>query len=179
MIKINMGCGWRDFGKDWIHIDGGDYPHLDSKDIFSLPYEDNSVDLIYASHVIEYFNREEVKDVLNEWIRVLKPNGKLRLAVPNFEEMVTLYLDGEIELSAILGPLYGQMPMGEETIYHRTTYDYLSLENLLSELGMKNVVKWDWRKTSHSKFDDHSQAYIPHMDKENGVLISLNIECQK
>ena len=129
--------------------------------------------------MIEYFNREEVKDVLNEWIRVLKPNGKLRLAVPNFEEMVTLYLDGEIELSGILGPLYGQMPMGEETIYHRTTYDYLSLENLLSELGMKNVVKWDWRKTSHSKFDDHSQAYIPHMDKENGVLISLNIECQK
>ena len=91
MIKINMGCGWRDFGKDWIHIDGGDYPHLDSKDIFNLPYEDNSVDLIYASHVIEYFNREEVKDVLNEWIRVLKPNGKLRLAVPNFEAMVELY----------------------------------------------------------------------------------------
>ena len=64
MIKINMGCGWRNFGKDWDHIDGGDYSHLDSKDIFNLPYEDNSVDLIYASHVIEYFNREEVKDVL-------------------------------------------------------------------------------------------------------------------
>ena len=35
-IKINMGCGWRNFGKDWVHIDGGDYPHLDSKDIFIL-----------------------------------------------------------------------------------------------------------------------------------------------
>ena len=55
MKKINLGCGWRNFGKDWIHIDGGDYPHLDSKDIFNLPYEDNSIDLIYASHVIEYF----------------------------------------------------------------------------------------------------------------------------
>jgi len=179
MIKINMGCGWRDFGKDWIHIDGGDYSHLNSKDIFNLPYEDNSVDLIYASHVIEYFNREEVKDVLNEWIRVLKPNGKLRLAVPNFEEMVTLYLNNNVELAGLVGPLYGQMSMGEETIYHKTTYDYLSLENLLSDLGMKNIKKWNWKKTSHSEFDDHSQAYIPHMDKENGVLISLNIECQK
>jgi hypothetical protein len=28
-------------------------------------------------------------------------------------------------------------------------------------------------------FDDHSQAYIPHMDKENGTLISLNIETIK
>ena len=179
MIKINMGCGWRNFGKDWIHIDGGDYPHLDSKNIFNLPYEDNTVDLIYASHVIEYFNREEVKNVLNEWIRVLKPNGKLRLAVPNFEEMVKLYLNKDVKLDNILGPLYGEMPMGEETIYHRTTYDYISLENLLTNLGMKNVQTWNWRETSHSEFDDHSQAYIPHMDKDNGKLISLNVEAIK
>ena len=179
MIKINLGCGWRNFGKDWIHIDGGDYLHLDSKNIINLPYKDNSADLIYASHVIEYFNREEIEGVLNEWIRVLKPNGKLRLAVPNFKEMVTMYLNGDINLESILGPLYGKMIMGEEIIYHRTTYDYMSLKTLLVDLGMKNIVKWDWRKTSHSKFDDHSQAYIPHMNKDNGTLISLNLEAIK
>ena len=179
MIKINMGCGWRDFGKDWIHIDGGDYSHLDSKDIFNLPYEDNSVDLIYASHVIEYFNREEVKDVLNEWIRVLKPNGKLRLAVPDFEVIVGLYFSKEYSLDRFLGPLYGKMPMGEETIYHKTTYDFKSLKLLLENLNMKNVIEYDWRETEHSEFDDHSQAYIPHMDKDNGTLISLNVECIK
>ena len=48
MTKINIGCGWRDFGKDWIHIDGGYYPHLDSKDVTKLDYNSNSVDLIYA-----------------------------------------------------------------------------------------------------------------------------------
>tara|TARA_R100001377_G_scaffold84960_2_gene69763 strand:- start:584 stop:1123 length:540 start_codon:yes stop_codon:yes gene_type:complete len=179
MIKINVGCGWRDFGKDWIHIDGGDYPHLHSKDIFNLPYEDNSVDLIYASHVIEYFNREEVKDVLNEWIRVLKPSGILRLAVPNFQEMVSLYLECDYPLENFLGPLYGQMSMGDETIYHRTTYDFNSLKSLLESLDMKNVVKYNWRETEHSEFDDHSQAYIPHIDKVNGTLISLNIECTR
>jgi len=146
--------------------------------------EDNSVDLIYASHVIEYFNREEVKDVLNEWIRVLKPNGKLRLAVPNFEAMVELYYiknrgERPYSLDKFLGPLYGQMSMGEETIYHRTTYDFNSLSSLLENLNMKNIQKWDWRKTSHSEFDDHSQAYVPHMNKDNGTLISLNVECSK
>jgi hypothetical protein len=35
MIKINLGCGWRNFGKDWYHIDGGDYDHLDSRDIIN------------------------------------------------------------------------------------------------------------------------------------------------
>ena len=179
MIKINMGCGWRDFGKDWVHIDGGDYSHLDSKDIFNLPYEDNSVDLIYASHVIEYFNREEVKDVLNEWIRVLKPNGKLRLAVPNFEAMVNLYLNLGVSLNQFLGPLYGEMPMSGEKIYHRTTYDYDVLYDLLESLGLKDIHRYDWRKTSHAEFDDHSQAYIPHMDKESGTLISLNVEAIK
>jgi predicted SAM-dependent methyltransferase len=179
MIKINMGCGWRDFGKDWVHIDGGDYPHLDSTDIFNLPYEDNSVDLIYASHVIEYFNREEVKDVLNEWIRILKPNGTLRLAVPNFKNMIFLYHTYEYPLETFLGPLYGQMSMGDKTIYHKTTYDFDSLKSLLESLDMKNVIEYDWRETEHSEFDDHSQAYIPHMDKATGTLISLNMECKK
>jgi predicted SAM-dependent methyltransferase len=179
MIKINMGCGWRDFGNDWVHIDGGNYLHLDSNDIFNLSYEDNSVDLIYTSHVIEYFDREEVKDVLKEWIRVLKPDGILRLAVPNFSQMAMLYTEGIIQLENILGPLYGKMSMFNETIYHKTAYDFTSLKLLLEELGMKGIQKYDWRETEHSEFDDHSQAYIPHMDKENGVLISLNVECTK
>ena len=45
-MKLNIGCGWRDFGKDWIHIDGGNYDHLDSDDIFVTEYKNNSVDLI-------------------------------------------------------------------------------------------------------------------------------------
>ena len=179
MININMGCGRRDFGKDWVHIDGGDYTHLDSNDIFNLSYEDNSVDLIYASHIIEYFDREEVEDVLKEWIRVLKPDGILRLAVPNFEEMVSLYMECDYQLEKFLGPLYGRMSMGNEVIYHKTTYDFKSLTSLLESLDMKDIQKYDWRETEHSEFDDHSQAYIPHMDKDTGTLISLNIECKR
>ena len=44
---------------------------------------------------------------------------------------------------------------------------------------MKNIKKYNWRNKSHSDFDDHSQSYLPHLDKENGYLISLNIECNK
>lgn len=180
MIKINMGCGWRYFGPDWVHIDGGDYEHLDYQDITCLEqFKDNSVDLIYASHVIEYFDREQVVDVLKEWQRVLKPNGVLRIAVPDFESMVSLYLSKKCKLNQILGPLYGKMSMSDETIYHKTTYDFDSLEHVLSLTGFSHIKKYDWRETEHAKFDDHSQAYIPHMDKSNGVLISLNVEAKK
>ena len=174
-----MGCGWRNFGTEWIHIDGGDYPHLHSKDIAKLPFEDESVDLIYSSHVIEYFDREEIVQILREWNRVLKTNGVLRIAVPNFQAMAYLYLSRSYPLENFLGPLYGQMKMGEHSIYHKTVYDYESLEKLLLNNGFKSVCKYNWEDTEHSQFDDHSQAYLPHMDKENGVLVSLNVECLK
>ena len=51
--------------------------------------------------------------------------------------------------------------------------------NSLKISEFSNIKLWDWRTTEHSQFDDYSQAYIPHMDKENGTLISLNVECKK
>ena len=179
MVKFNIGCGWRDFGKDWIHIDGGDYDHLDSDDIFIKDYEDNSADLIYSSHFIEYLDREEVIPLLKRWREVLKPNGVMRLAVPNFGVYAKLYKEEQYPLDSFLGVLYGKMSMGDETIYHKTVYDFKSLKRLLEGIGMKEVKKYNWEETEHSQFDDHSQAYLPHMDKENGTSMSLNVECIK
>tara|TARA_B100001123_G_scaffold74689_3_gene84228 strand:+ start:36531 stop:37073 length:543 start_codon:yes stop_codon:yes gene_type:complete len=180
MIKINMGCGWRNFGNDWTHIDAGNYDHLNYKSIINLSqFQDNSVGLIYSSHVIEYFDRTEVIPLLQEWKRILNKGGTLRIAVPNFEAIATLYSKGKIPLDRVLGPLYGRMQMSDCTIYHKTVYDFVSLKELLVELGFSKVKKYNWRKTDHAIFDDYSQAYLPHMDKENGTLISLNVECVK
>ena len=178
-MKFNGGCGWRDFGKDWIHIDAGDYEHLQSTDIYMKDYKDDCADLIYASHVIEYFDREEIVELLECWKRVLKDGGILRVAVPDFTTMAVLYTEGDYSLNSFLGPLYGMMKMGDETIYHKTVYDFDILSEVLQSNGFKEPKLYDWSKTEHSEFDDHSQAYIPHMDKENGTLISLNVECVK
>jgi len=180
-MKIHLGCGWRNFGKDWVHIDKGNYSHLDHKTFINkLPMlKDNSVNLIYASHCIAYFDTEEIKDVLIEWGRVLKSGGILRLATPDFNIITKLYITGNCNIYNFLGPIYGKMQMDKNIIYHKTMYDFFSLNNLLEEAGFTSIKRYDWRKTSHSQFDDHSQAYYPHMDKENGTLISLNIECIK
>ena len=179
MMKLHLGCGKRNFGPDWVHIDGGDFSHLHSHDITKLPFENNSVDLIYSSHVLEYFDREEVTNVLKEWYRVLKIGGMLRVAVPDFKMMTTKYLIDGCELDLFLGPLYGKWSMGNKTIYHKTAYDFLSLKKVLQSNGFRGIQEYDWRNTEHSHIDDHSQSYLPHMDKENGTLMSLNIECYK
>jgi len=180
MIKVNLGCGQRNFGKEWIHIDGSNYEHIHSHNIVDLPFEENSVSIIYASHVFEYFDREECIEVLEKWKNSLKLDGILRLAIPNFEVYSKLYSNGKITLNQCLGPLFGKWKMTDsETIYHKTTYDYNSLKRLLEESGFKNIRLWNWREVEHGNIDDYSQSYIPHMDKETGTLMSLNMECTK
>ena len=180
-IKINMGCGERNFGKGWIHIDGNQFLHLNSNDIWLEEYPNDIVDLLYTSHMIAYFDREEIVPLLERWYEVINTGGKLRIATPDFKQMVTLYQSGysKYSLDNIIGPMYGKWVMDGKHIYHKTVYDFDSLKKLLHSIGFKNVRRYNWRETSHSEFDDHSQAYFPHMDKENGTLISLNVECTK
>ena len=178
-IKVHLGCGKRDFGPDWFHVDGSNFPHVTSNDIVNLPFEKNSVDVIYASHVLEYFDREEATEVLGKWYSVLKNEGVIRLAVPDFEIISELYNSKRYDLNSFVGPLYGKMEMAGENIYHKTTYDFNSLKQKLSSVGFYSIMRYDWRTTEHSEIDDHSQAYLPHMNKETGTLISINVEAKK
>jgi predicted SAM-dependent methyltransferase len=183
-LKLHLGCGKR-YIESFVHIDLCDLPHIDYKHtVDSLPmFQDGSVELIYSSHVFEYFDRQQAARVLREWHRVLMPEGVLRLAVPDFQALIEVYHQTG-ELNNILGPLYGRMVVecgtdGQQIIYHRTVYDFPSLKSLLEENGFTNVRRYDWPQTIHKNYDDFSQAYFPHMDKEHGLLISLNVEAIK
>ena len=182
-IKVHLGC-WHRVIPSFIHVDLCDMPHINYKSsIDHLPFFPNgSVDLIYCSHALEYFDRDQARDVLREWYRVLSPGGLLRLAVPDFEALIKVYrISGE--LTSVLGPLYGKMsiasPDGRTTLYHKTTYDEASLRSLLKDGGFVTPERWDWRATEHADIDDHSQAYFPHMQKETGILVSLNLQARK
>ena len=162
MVKLHLGCGKRDFGPEWVHIDQADFPHIRYKDVTRLPYGDSEVDLIYCSHLIAYFDREQIKPILKEWRRVLKRKGVLRIATPDWNVLRRMK-------DPMLGPLYGKM--SDPPIYHKTVYNMGGLRSVLQESGFKNVKRYDHTQTDHSQFDDHSAAY------HNGVLISLNVEC--
>lgn len=180
LLKLHLGCGKRHI-PGFVHVDQSTFPHVDHvQDIRDLKnFADGSASLVYACQVIEYFDREEVVPVLQEWLRVLAPGGILRLSVPNFAVLAKLYQAG-IGLDWFLGTLYGRIPDGQGGhIYHRTTYDEPSLKKLLESLGMVDVRLWDWRQTEHAHVDDFSQAYFPHMEKERGILFNLNMEGRK
>ena len=75
-MKLHLGSGSR-YLEGYLHVDIADYEHIDIKSsVDKLNTIDNdTVDEIYASHVLEYFDRNEVESVLNEWKRVLKKEG--------------------------------------------------------------------------------------------------------
>lgn len=91
---INIGAGdWECPG--WTNLDhsSGTYAVEQSRHSFveydirkdNLPYEDNSVDAIFCSHVIEHIETNHVKHMLKECYRVLKPGAVVRVTCPDAE----------------------------------------------------------------------------------------------
>lgn len=179
-MKFHAGCGRRNFGEGWHHADGGNYPHVKDHDVYLKGAIDNTGDIIYSSHLIEYFDREEVVDLLKGWNRVLKPGGDLLLAVPDFEAITKMYVNKGYEIESFLGPLYGRIEINGSRAYHRTAYDFKSLCRLLAQCGFKGMLRVDdiLQYAEVYDQDDHSRAVLPHMSAE-GTSISLNIICTK
>lgn len=64
-------------------------------DALDLPFRDDSVDMIWASHVLEHLQVSDVPAALNEWFRVLIPGRRLIVRVPNFDYVAKYWLTGE------------------------------------------------------------------------------------
>lgn len=63
-------------GDDFIGID------LCAGDL-SIPEKDKSVSLIYCSHTLEHLEEAASRKFIGECLRILKPNGVMRVALPN------------------------------------------------------------------------------------------------
>ena len=117
-MDIHLGC-WHRYIDGFIHVDLCDFEHIDYRsDIKELPFfSDESADLIYSSHSFEYFDPIEAPLVLKEWRRVLKTGGKLRLSVPDFDQLIKIYqATGDIQNCD--AALFTQ-PTLEQTLAHR------------------------------------------------------------
>ena len=110
---------------------------------------------------------------------MLKPGGILRLSVPDFAACAAIYYEHGLAdgLSGLIGLIIGGQR--NEHDYHKMIFDEDFLRNDLLEIGFCEVRRWDWRATEHAQVDDYSQAHIPHLHKEDGKLMSLNLEAVK
>ncbi|MBD2338956.1 methyltransferase domain-containing protein [Calothrix sp. FACHB-156] len=93
MQYLNLGCGYR-FHPNWTNVD---FISTGEKVIAhnltqGIPFSDCSFDMVYHSHVLEHFPKSKAEFFLQECYRVLRPEGILRIVVPDLEQLVKTYL---------------------------------------------------------------------------------------
>lgn len=94
MRLLNLGCGPH-FHNDWVNVDFYQTgPNVIAHNLLKgIPFESNSFDAIYHSHVLEHFSKKDACSFIKECYRVLKPNGTIRIVIPDLEKIAINYLN--------------------------------------------------------------------------------------
>lgn len=149
VIKLNLGCGKKQLN-DYINIDviqrDGVQPDIICDVSNKLPFINNFADEILSVHLIEHIDRWKVDSMLAEWIRVLKPGGRLVIECPNLIEACKNIINGPKQNALhdkrgqhSMWPLYGDPNHGDPYMMHRWGYTPYSLMILMENHGLKNV----------------------------------------
>ena len=136
-------------------------------------FEDESIEAIYASHVLEHFYyglNYELAFTLSEWYRVLKEGGKLMISVPDLRALCWIYARPDLESETrfqIMRIIFG----GQLNQYdvHKVGFDFDILWQYLSEA---RFAKCD-RVLEFNLFNDCSILQL------FGNSISLNVIATK
>ncbi len=83
-MKLNLGCG-KNIKEGYINLDKLDSDGVDivhDLDMFPYPFDDNTFDEIYCSHVLEHVI--DLKKVMKEIYRISKPNALIKVKGPYF-----------------------------------------------------------------------------------------------
>lgn len=188
-LYLNVGCYDKKFPKPYINIDIREECNPDVIDnAFELnTIKNNSVKVLVNSHLLEHLNYEDAKKALKRWYEVLKPEGILRISVPDFDAIVKRYIYTG-NLKEVLHLVSGSQKHSYD--FHLCVYNFDYLNSLLKEVGFSLIKRYNWWETDHSYCDDFSQAYLPanqrdiklshnRLLKGDGLLMSLNVEAVK
>lgn len=175
-VCVHLGCGKVNNDK-FINIDAICLPHIHHvRSITKLPmFADDTVDLIYASHCLEHIPHRNVLKVLKEWCRPLKKGGMLRLSVPDFDLLCSIYQRNANDIGTIIQPLMGGQDYKHNS--HYTVFNRQSLTSALLGAGFDEVRTWEHGVDELTSLDDWSGRPI----WINGVAypVSLNLEAVK
>lgn len=198
--KYHLGCG-DILIRDYLNI--GYWEHLGESVLYEnhagitgafmlnhnlvkgIPAPDESLEVVYHSHLIEHFSFQEGIAFIKDCFRVLKPGGFMRVLTPDlelwsrnyvhgnrffFEEYRRRYLHDDKDLYPTSGSVFMGMLHGHG---HKMGYDRNTLVNLLARSGFRKI-----RRTlmQDSRMPDIRtiEPYCPHRAME-----SLCFECHK
>lgn len=185
--KLNIGSFTVMFKDGWINADVLDLTAYAQKEGYlfrqfdatkNIPYMDKSVSLIVASHFLEHISRADGEKFLKECRRVLKPDGIIRLTIPDTYEIARHYADDEMvrkPISVAFDFNEGVKNAEDEceafwnllTAGHVTAYDEPSLTDKMKKAGFDVFL---------SKFGESLSPIIKAETKDMYPELSLYLE---
>jgi len=199
-MKLNLGCGSQ-VPDGWVNVDyalGARFMKIPffttfnrKVKIFNLdwnekiylhdltkrfPWDDSSVDVVYSSHTLEHFSKEDGHRFLTECYRVLRNNGIIRIVAPDLRHYVTKYIEGRINAEDFvegLGVLYGnsknKLKRRLSPFYsfpHKCMYDHPRLIEILNKIGFQAQA----RSAFDSNIEEIRQVELEGRT-ENAVIV--------
>ena len=133
-------------------------------------FEDNSIQEVYASHVIEHVPQKKVNETLKGVYRILSENGKFYISVPDMDVLCKIFIDSKAPPDVkfhIMRMMFGGQV--DEFDFHYFGWNFEFMRDFLTNAGFKRIEK----VKSFSLFKDTSD-YAPY-----GEPISLNVIAHK
>lgn len=180
LMKINLGAGGTKI-PGFISVDAVSERRPDvcaNIQTYLASLENESVDEIYASHVLEHLSFLDATYFANDSFRVLKRNGILWIAVPNFRLVCKQVADG-YDSPYITGMIYG----GDFSDYdrHRSYWSRKSIERFFSIVGFVDFAEFEpWVKNEDNNGYDASCMWFERTEHCNErIRLSLNVKMVK
>lgn len=185
MKYLNLGCGSR-FHPDWVNIDGksADASVIEYDLRKGIPYPDNEFQVVYHSHVLEHFQKDDAVRFLKECHRALAPGGVIRIAVPDLERIAKHYLE------ALDQSLNGErewmhhhewmmLELYDQTVREKSggaMTDYLRRDPLPNEAFIREEWEARWRGSLTRCVASHPAFQCLHRP---GAWASASWDCQR
>jgi SAM-dependent methyltransferase len=142
-ICLDLGVGDKK-EKGWIGVDsrkeGRVQPDVVADIAQRLPFDDDYADEIRAIHIIEHFWPWDVDGIVKEWVRVLKPGGKMAIECPDIDKVLALANVPQIPPSFTFWALYGDPRHKSPEMMHRWCYNNIQIARLLNNAGLERIA---------------------------------------
>lgn len=197
--KYNLGCGpkiyqnflnigfWSQLeqGRIYKDLNGTSNTFMLNHDLrLGIPAFENSLELVYHSHMLEHLTYQEGISFIKDCYKVLQPGGTMRVIVPDLELWINAYVnnnnfffdqyrrDGGIdkEIYVTKAAVFMGMLHNHE---HKCGYDFESLRWLVEYVGFIDV-----KRTLYADGDVKDLDIIEPMEPLK-IMESLCIECKK
>jgi len=154
LTRLNWGCGAHLAG-GWINSDRKQEPGVDLvADIRrGLPLDSDSVDCVVSVHALPELAYPELVPALAELLRVLKPEGALRLVLPDFDRAIDAYRAGDTGYFKV--PADEARSIGARFLTHalwfghsRSLFTLDFAEELLARAGFERIEACPFKRTA-------------------------------